>query len=341
MKNTVYASCLVRGFNNNSFFDLAHKLNRDNCVYPYYAMRQMFKTHGIELNTYDVNGGNQIIFELHVDVHSRSKFNPRYLLMLETPQVCLSNSVRSNFDCYRKVFTWNDELVDGDRFIKINFPNPIQIYPANGFSIRDKFCCLIASNRALAVQDDRILYPERIKDIRWFEKNAPQDFDLYGVDWNMPVLKGNILGKILRRLWRFIGFFINFKPFPSYRGKVVYKREVLARAKFAICYENVRDLPGYITEKIFDCFFSGCIPVYWGASNIEDYIPPDTFIDRRHFKDTEGVYRFLKSITEVEYSGYQERIAEFLKSDKVYPFSSEFFAETIVKTVVQDLGDKP
>ncbi len=80
------------------------------------------------------------------------------------------------------------------------------------------------------------------------------------------------------------------------------------------------------------------MPVYWGASNITDYIPADCFIDRRKFHDTAEVYRHLKAMTEQEFMGYQQRIAEFLQSDAAYPFSSEFFAETIVNTIVQDIG---
>jgi len=121
---------------------------------------------------------------------------------------------------------------------------------------------------------------------------------------------------------------------------VAQKRDVLTRTRFAICYENVRDLPGYITEKIFDCFFSGCVPVYWGAGNITDHIPADCFVDRRQFRDTEEVYNFLKAMTEQEFIGYQQRIAAFLQSDAAYPFGSEFFAETIVTTIVQDLGSQ-
>ena len=115
-------------------------------------------------------------------------------------------------------------------------------------------------------------------------------------------------------------------------------KEVLEKYKFAICYENARDISGYITEKIFDSFFSGCIPVYWGASNIEDYVPSDCFIDRRKFTNTEEVYHFLTAMTENEFIGYQQRIVRFLQSAAAYSFSSDFFAETIVKTIVQDLG---
>ncbi|WP_036303336.1 glycosyltransferase family 10 domain-containing protein [Methylotenera sp. L2L1] len=341
MSDVIYANFEARGFAGNVIFDLSHKNNRDNCFQPYYLMREQLKQHGIEINTSDTNVGKSLAFELHMDVQKQSVNTAYYLLMLETPQVWPSNGIASNWDCYRKVFTWNDDLVDGNRFIKINFPNPVYVGPVIGFSDRDQFCCLISSNRTLSLQDNRDLYPERVNAIRWFETHAQQDFDLYGVGWDIPVVRSGLVGKIERRFWGIIGRLFTLQPFPSYRGKVAHKQDVLTRTKFSICYENMRDLPGYITEKIFDSFFSGCVPVYWGASNITDYIPADCFVDRRQFNDTEDVYRFLKSMTEIEFVGYQQRIAAFLQSEAVYQFGSEFFAKTIVNTIIQDIGLEP
>lgn len=334
------ASFVARGFEKNAIFDLNHPSNRDNCFQPYHLMREKLGQHGIELNTVDINVRQIVAFNLHMDVQRPDFTKPCYLLMLETPQVWPANGADSDFALYQKVFTWNDALVDGKRFVKINFPNPIHIHPVDGFSMRDRFCCLIAGNRTLSTRDDRILYEERIKAIRWYEQHASTDFDLYGVDWDMPVIRRGFFGRLERRLWRKLSRYLKLRPFPSYRGKVAHKRDVLRRTRFAICYENVRDLPGYITEKIFDCFFSGCVPVYWGASNIQDHVPADCFVDRRQFRNIAEVYDFLKAMTECDFKGYQDRIAAFLRSDKAIPFSSEFFAETIVKTVVQDIGNQ-
>ena len=338
LSDAIYASFVARGFENNAIFDLTHQWNRDNCFHPYYLMREKLKHHRFEINTIDVNSKRPIAFYLHMDVQRQGVSQPCYLLMLETPQVCPANGISSNWDFYRKIFTWNDELVDGVRFIKINFPNPIHAHPVDGFVTRDRFCCLISGNKTLSVKDDRDLYPERVRVIRWFETHAPHNFDLYGTDWDMPVLSGGLVGKLEHRLRRAFGRLLRLRPFPSYRGRVSNKCDVLTQTRFSICYENVCDLPGYITEKIFDCFFSGCVPVYWGASNVTDYIPADCFIDRRQFHDTEEVYNFLKAMTEQEFRGYQQRIAAFLQSDAVCPFSSEYFAETVVNTIVQDLG---
>lgn len=328
------------GLAKNTIFDRSSPANRDDCFAPYALLKEKLYEVGIQIHTADETQSHSLAFELHQDIQHGTKATINYLLMFETEFVKVENGDTAQWSKYRKIFTWNDKQVDGDRFIKINFPNPIQIHPIDGFTTRDRFCCLIAGNRTLVSQDDRILYPERVKAIRWFEMHAPHDFDLYGPDWRMPVMRGGLVGKLERRAWRALGRFVTLRPFPSYRGKVAHKRDVLARTRFSICYENARDLPGYITEKIFDCFFSGCVPVYWGASNVTEHIPAGCFIDRRNFSDTEEIYRFLKSISEDQFKEYQQRIAAFLQSDAAYPFGSEFFAETIVNTIVQDIGSQ-
>jgi alpha(1,3/1,4) fucosyltransferase len=332
------ADFIVGGYFNNSIFDLDDPRNRDNSHLPYYLMKKRFQDHGIEINTPDLACNSLSAFELHMNLLRRSAETKKYLLLLEVPQIYPNNRDENWLRSYEKIFSWNDDLVDQNHVIKINFPNSIRSHQVDGFRNRDRFCCLIAGNKTLAIKDKRNLYPERVKAIRWFEEHAPQDFDLFGVDWNMPVLHRGLLGKVERRVLRVLDGVLKLRPFPSYLGRIEHKHEVLARTRFSICYENVRDMPGYITEKIFDCFFSGCIPVYWGANNITDHIPSECFIDRRKFRDTGEVYAFLKAMTEPEFRGYQDRIAAFLRSDAAYPFSSEFFAETIVNTIVQDLG---
>ena len=96
------------------------------------------------------------------------------------------------------------------------------------------------------------------------------------------------------------------------------------------------DLPGYITEKIFDCFFAGCVPVYWGASNIYDYIPQTCFVDRRKFVDHESLYHFLLTMPEKNYIAYQNAIKIFLKSQAATLFYPEPFVSNIVDTIVTD-----
>lgn len=44
------------------------------------------------------------------------------------------------------------------------------------------------------------------------------------------------------------------------------KRDYLKEYKFNLCPENSNS-NGYVTEKIFDAIYSGCIPIYWGSEN--------------------------------------------------------------------------
>jgi alpha(1,3/1,4) fucosyltransferase len=255
------------------------------------------------------------------------------VLLLETPFIFPDNQNPVLLKEYKRIFTWNNDLVDNERYHKLNFPNKIFINPVGDWQNRYKLCCMIAGNKTVKKDSPLELYSERVKTIRWFEKNAPQDFDLYGIGWDKPVARKTLLGKVFRRLESLISQQVFF---PSYRGKVVSKLETLQHYRFTICYENVRDITGYITEKIFDSFFAGCIPVYWGEKNIQHFIPHDCFIDRRDFPTHEALYAFMMALTEPDYRAYQQRMAAFLQSEAVYSFSAEYFVETLVKTIVQD-----
>lgn len=332
------ASLYVEGQKRNSIFDVESQRNPDNWHYPYWCLRKRFEDEGVVLNTVDMDDSADSIFELHMDVqrHINTKV-PCYLMLYESPQIRPLNECESRLAKYRLIFTWREDLVDDKRYIKFNLPNKIIVNGSRGWQGRDKLCCLIAANKSVPEFSQLLLYSERVKTIRWFEQYAPQDFDLFGIGWDYPAARHGLLGRVISKFYRHIPTRPGKVYFPSYRGKVASKLETFQKYRFSICYENVRDLPGYITEKIFDSFFAGCVPVYWGASNIAAYIPEDCFIDRCRFASHEDLYEFMVSMTEPDYSAYQERIATFLISDRAKSFSAEFFADAIVSTVVSDL----
>lgn len=336
---TLIASLVATGAERNNVFEVANQANRDDCLRCFRVLHDYLSQSDIELNTADLNVGKTVHAELHVDAGQPVLSTNAYLILFETPLIHRPNGDVGGFQSYRKVFTWNDDLLamDPDKFVKINYPVNLNEGYVDGFRTRPGFCCLIAGNKTVSAPDKRELYSERIKTIRWFEKNAPDDFDLHGIGWNAPARRRGWLGKIQNKLGttllqRNSRFF-----FPSYRGAAHAKAQVYAKYRFAICYENVRDLRGYITEKIFDAMCSGCVPVYWGASNVSDYIPVECFIDRRQFRDHEELYRNLKMMREGEFRNYQEATRSFLFSDAAWIFSAEAFAKTVVQTIVADM----
>ena len=114
----------------------------------------------------------------------------------------------------------------------------------------------------------------------------------------------------------------------------------MKKYKFSIAYENIKDETGYITEKIFDSFFAGCVPIYLGADNITEYIPKNCFIDQRDFKNYDSIYDFMVKMSADDYLNYLNNIDKFLKSDKAQVFKIEYFAKTIVNEILLDFNDK-
>ena len=95
-------------------------------------------------------------------------------------------------------------------------------------------------------------------------------------------------------------------------------------------------LRGWITEKIFDCLFTGTIPVYWGAPDIADHVPPECFIDMRRFGSYAELEAHLRSLSAQEICAYRQAARAFLASPQFRPFSKQAFAEHFVRMSEED-----
>ena len=252
---------------------------------------------------------------------------PKWAILAEPEVILQSNWEPELQRQFSRVFTWRDSLIDNDRFFRLNVPSPVSTADAE-LSCPDSFCTLIAANKLSTHPLE--LYSKRREAIRWFERHHPDEFDLYGVGWDLLVVGGpralralNVrMPSSVRRLLA--------PRFPSYRGPIELKRDVLRQYRFAICYENCREVEGYITEKIFDCLLAGTIPVYWGAPNIAERVPADCFIDYRNFASYEELYRHLVSLSDVACQEHRQAGQDFLRSDLANPFSTETWVETLV-----------
>ena len=167
------ASYVSAGVVNNDVFNRESPNNRDNGFEATILLKQLFAQRGIELNTPDVNAGKPVEFEIHLDVRHTPFSGPKYLIKLETPAIHKANANPALLAQYRQVFTWDDTLIDDKRHIKLNFPNVLVHPPFTAFEQRRRFCCVIAGNKSVSARDARELYSERVKSIRWFERNAP------------------------------------------------------------------------------------------------------------------------------------------------------------------------
>lgn len=161
----------------------------------------------------------------------------------------------------------------------------------------------------------KYLYTERLKAIRFFYDR--DGFDLFGTRWNNFGLLKNEDIPIIKTL----------NPH-AVEDKIL----TLSNYKFSLCFENCT-FPGYVTEKIFDCFFAGCIPIYWGAPDVADYIPSEAYIDYRRFKDYSELGMFLVTMAQREAQKYLISASDFLLSLKIEKFTDNYLAKKIVGIV--------
>jgi len=315
----------------------------DNLNYPFVLLASKLKKMGhrvATIDTDDINKFDAIVFVEFPGKNNsyfkkllQNNFKNLYLILLESPIVKPDNYVLENHRYFKKVFTWSDALVDNHTYFKIQYAHDIPAKITFNPKKKEKFCTMISSNKLTKHLNE--LYSERIKAIRWFENNHPEDFDLYGQGWDRYHFDGELLGFKLARLNRLTLLTKLLKPYyPSWQGSVASKKKTYEKYQFSICYESTKNITGYITEKIFDCFLAGCVPIYLGAQNITDYIPKETFIDKRGFSTYEKLYKYLKRMPPQEYASYLNNIKKFLESDKAQLFSAQYFTDTIIKETI-------
>lgn len=211
----------------------------------------------------------------------------------------------SFYNEYAKIYTWDDSLIDNKKFFRFNYP---YLMPMRENTIpfeEKKLCAMVVGNWT----------KQRLDILRFFESNYPKELDCYGrcQPSGTSLWRGPISG--------------------LHSGDE--KISTLQKYRFCICFENTTGLKGYITEKIFSCFAAGCIPVYWGADNIEEYIPKSCFIDYRDFHSHEQLYQFLVTLSRERHQEYIEAIEKYLHSEEAQTFSPEYFDNLIYQAVTQ------
>lgn len=53
--------------------------------------------------------------------------------------------------------------------------------------------------------------------------------------------------------------------------------DVLSQYQYVLACENSRH-NNYFTEKVMDPWLAGAVPIYWGAPNLHDFVPADSFV---------------------------------------------------------------
>jgi len=71
------------------------------------------------------------------------------------------------------------------------------------------------------------------------------------------------------------------------------------------------------------------VPIYYGARDIAQFVPRDSFIDMRQFNSFEQLDDFLFDLTENDYFSYLDRITKYYPSFLKSSFSDIEWAKTV------------
>lgn len=166
---------------------------------------------------------------------------------------------------------------------------------------------------------ERSLHDERLRAVEYFSNK--QIIDIYGAGWERwddhPTEWEKRLSKLVKS---------------SYKGTCINKISTIGNYRFNLCYENMVER-GYVTEKIIDCLVAGTVPLYLGATDIEQYIPAESFVDKREFDSYDELREYLNQIDEEKAVQMIMTGREFLNSKEGQLHSYEGFAQYIFDMV--------
>ena len=332
--------------------------------------RRILAAEGIEMHTWDMRPLAEADIVLSQDLPQNratlleAKANApqaKFVLqVLETPLDRLHHHDPANHRLFDAVLTYNRLRGVGPRYFHYRLPvaPPPSLPPEVPFEERRPLV-MINSNRVTRLlgrrqsglsglpaigpklsgwhvpfktllQEGRgALYAHRRRLARTAEQFDPEILDIYGHGW-----QGEPIGWFHR--------FVPHQPYACARGIAKgWKTDYLGKYRFSIAFENVRSNVGYISEKIFDDFFVGTVPIYLGDDQITDCVPPESFVDARQFLNERDLLRFVASCGRDQWTRMRDAGKAFVKSPAFGEFKAPAMAKAMSAAFRCVMGDRP
>lgn len=113
-----------------------------------------------------------------------------------------------------------------------------------------------------------------------------------------------------------------------YRKKLAILR---SRFAFSLASENCC-VKTYISEKIWHAIEGHTVPIYKGGNGIDDYFPPDSYIDPTKFPTPKALFKYLRSMSEEEYaSRLRKCVQAFNQHRNTYEKEAQATKQRILK----------
>ena len=281
-------------------------LNRDDSLLPYAQLRETLNARGDVVHTADLLATSPAqerreyysfgVLDNFREMRARDDVTLRAFVIFEPPVVepRLYQALPELTAAFERVYIHNVHGdgyalhgVDVSKLRKLYWPQPRRdvIESCWENQIRRRRLVVINGNhRPQKVPTE--LYSKRIEAMAAL---APTNsIDLYGRGWDKWWSRASMWLPYWRRRRALMSI---------YKGACESKYEVLSRYQFSLCFENMA-MRGYVTEKIFDCFYAGTIPLYLGATDIQDLIPEDAYVDCRKFPTWRAMLDYVEAMPE-------------------------------------------
>ena len=311
-------------FLENRLFDITDtSLNRDGTLLPFSRLRDHLSTLGIPIQTADKlrdgSGRREInhywslgLIQGYKDFSDDRDVKLRGFVLMEPPLVRpdLYQALPELTSVFDEVYVHNT-VGDGyslvgvnqDRLRKLFWPQPYGDVLPEYWERTQRLNKLVAiaghHNPGFRKPE---LYSERIKAIAAL--HSQDGVHLFGRGWERWWSRQSLWFTYWRHRRAIAA---------SYQGSCVSKWKTLSAYRFSLCFENM-PMTGYLTEKLFDCLYAGTVPIYWGAPNIDDLVPADSYIDMRKFNTYSDMLDHALAMSNADWQTMREIGRQFIRT---------------------------
>lgn len=104
---------------------------------------------------------------------------------------------------------------------------------------------------------------------------------------------------------------------------IQFKTEAHGPFMFSVVAENGK-VESMFTEKIIDCFVTGCVPIYYGCDTIGDYFNPDGIVEINNLDELKA---FMPFLTPALYQSMLPAIRENFERALKFVVAEDWFCE--------------
>ena len=160
--------------------------------------------------------------------------------------------------------------------------------------------------------------------------------DLFGTDWQMGLFRRILMalfyiGSNYRYEQKFSlkGLRYWFKKYPKLVLSPKTKSAVLIDYRVSLVIENCED---FLTEKLFDSFFAGCVPVYVGP-NINNFDIPSNLVIQCE-PNVHSIETGIRNALAINYEKWVFNVAEWVNNSEV---RLKWQAETMYEKIIENI----